>query len=201
MTDEQWQAIEPLPPASGGKGRQPVRRRVINGMLVKVKTCAAKRDLPERYGPWKRRRQPVLAVVTHRNPGYADDRGAVIAQTTNGSRPGDLGRLQHRARPPAHRRCEPGNHAVGCSRSGPTTKIHLAYRGHGRPLPAVSTGGNVHDRALFEQVTAAVVFRRPGPSRPATRGEPGDRGQGLPQPRHPRTPGPTRHQIDHPAEG
>ncbi|MFJ1764800.1 hypothetical protein ACIOD2_31055 [Amycolatopsis sp. NPDC088138] len=40
---------------------------------------------------------------------------------------------------------EPGDHAIGRSRGGPTTKIHLACDGHGRPLPVVLTGGNVND--------------------------------------------------------
>jgi transposase len=54
LTDEQWQAVEPLLPVSGAKGRPRVDdRRVINGMLFKAKTGVAWRDLPERYGPWK----------------------------------------------------------------------------------------------------------------------------------------------------
>jgi transposase len=54
LTDEQWQVIQPLLPASGAKGRPRVDdRRVINGMLFKAKTGVAWRDLPERYGPWK----------------------------------------------------------------------------------------------------------------------------------------------------
>jgi len=54
LTDEQWQAVEPLLPASGAKGRPRVDdRRVINGMLFKAKTGVAWRDLPQRYGPWK----------------------------------------------------------------------------------------------------------------------------------------------------
>ena len=54
LTDEQWQVIEPLLPASGARGRPRVDdRRVINGMLFKAKTGVAWRDLPERYGPWK----------------------------------------------------------------------------------------------------------------------------------------------------
>ena len=51
-TDEQWQVIEALLPASGTKVLPRVDdRRVINGMLLKAKTGVAWRDLPERYGP------------------------------------------------------------------------------------------------------------------------------------------------------
>lgn len=40
---------------------------------------------------------------------------------------------------------EPVDHAIGRSRGGPTTKIHLACDGHGRPLTLVLTAGNVND--------------------------------------------------------
>ena len=64
---------------------------------------------------------------------------------------------------------EPVDHAIGRSRGGLSTKIHVAVDGHGRPLSVVLTGGNVNDCTRFEQVMAGVVFRRPGPGRPATR--------------------------------
>lgn len=63
---------------------------------------------------------------------------------------------------------EPDDHAIGRSRGGPTTKIHLACDGHGRPLSVVLTGGNVNDCTMFGQVLAGIRFRRPGPGRPAT---------------------------------
>src|SRR3954454_6797945 len=61
------------------------------------------------------------------------------------------------------------NEAIGRSRGGLTTKIHLACDGHGRPLSVLLTGGDVNDNTMFEQVMAGVVWRRPGPGRPATR--------------------------------
>src|ERR1700754_4273064 len=73
------------------------------------------------------------------------------------------------ARGPGGGQTEPDDHAIGRSRGGPSTKIHLACDGHGRPLSVVLTGGNVNDTTLFEQVLAGVEFRRPGPGRPATR--------------------------------
>ncbi|QKV75525.1 transposase [Amycolatopsis sp. Hca4] len=58
---------------------------------------------------------------------------------------------------------EPGDHAIGRSRGGPTTEIHLACDGHGRPLSVALTGGNVHDCPMFTQVMAGIEFRRSGP--------------------------------------
>jgi transposase len=53
LTDESWVVIEPLlaPPRMGRPVRD--RRQVVNGILWKLSTGAAWRDLPERYGPWK----------------------------------------------------------------------------------------------------------------------------------------------------
>lgn len=54
LTDAAWERIEPLLPASGGRGGQwRDHRQVINGILWKIRTGAPWRDLPERYGPWK----------------------------------------------------------------------------------------------------------------------------------------------------
>ncbi|MBB6079288.1 transposase [Streptomyces paradoxus] len=53
LTDESWAVIEPLlaPPRMGRPVRD--RRQVVNGILWKLSTGAAWRDLPERHGPWK----------------------------------------------------------------------------------------------------------------------------------------------------
>ncbi len=54
LTDRAWSSIEPLLPRSGGRGGQwRDHRRVINGILWKLRTGAPWRDLPERYGPWQ----------------------------------------------------------------------------------------------------------------------------------------------------
>ncbi|WP_443073197.1 transposase [Streptomyces sp. S465] len=64
-------------------------------------------------------------------------------------------RLHHRPRPPArrhhrpkrgrHRQDEPDDHALGRSRGGLTTRIHLARDGRGRPLAILVTPGQRHD--------------------------------------------------------
>jgi len=54
LTDRAWAQIEPLLPVSQGRGGRWVdHRRVINGILWKLRTGAPWRDLPERYGSWQ----------------------------------------------------------------------------------------------------------------------------------------------------
>lgn len=62
---------------------------------------------------------------------------------------------------------EPDDHAIGRSRGGPTTKIHLGCDGHGRPLSVLLTAGNINDCTMFVQVIAGIRMPRRG--RPWTR--------------------------------
>ncbi len=54
LTDTAWGAIAPLLPENGRRGRPWAdHRKVIDGILWKMRTGAPWRDLPERYGPWQ----------------------------------------------------------------------------------------------------------------------------------------------------
>ncbi|MYR38075.1 IS5 family transposase [Streptomyces sp. SID4944] len=66
-------------------------------------------------------------------------------------------------------RDEAGDHALGRSRGGLSTKVHLACDGLGRPLGFVLSGGNANDCTRFEQVMGAISVPRTGPGRPRTR--------------------------------
>jgi transposase len=54
LTDQEWERLEPhVPPEKPETGRPNVdHRRIINGILWRLRTGAPWRDLPERYGPW-----------------------------------------------------------------------------------------------------------------------------------------------------
>ena len=54
LSDAQWEGIKDLLPAAKGRGRIPTDpRRMLNAMLWMLRTGAAWRDLPERFGPWE----------------------------------------------------------------------------------------------------------------------------------------------------
>lgn len=54
LTNEQWERLAPLLPPQKAKVGRPAEdhRRIIDGILWKVRTGAPWRDVPERYGPW-----------------------------------------------------------------------------------------------------------------------------------------------------
>ncbi len=54
LSDTAWVAIAPLLPPGGRRGRPWANhRKVINGILWKLRTGAPWRDLPDRYGSWQ----------------------------------------------------------------------------------------------------------------------------------------------------
>jgi transposase len=54
LTDKSWEQIVALLPENGRRGQQwKDHRKVINGILWKLRTGAPWRDLPSRYGPWQ----------------------------------------------------------------------------------------------------------------------------------------------------
>lgn len=59
--------------------------------------------------------------------------------------------------------------ALGRSRGGFSTKIHLAADGRCRPISRVTTAGQRHDSLAFSAVMKAIRINRPGPGRPRTR--------------------------------
>ncbi|MFE2144213.1 IS5 family transposase [Streptomyces sp. NPDC059456] len=54
LTNAEWERLESFLPRGGARGgRWSDHRRVINGVLYRVRTGVQWRDLPERFGPWE----------------------------------------------------------------------------------------------------------------------------------------------------
>jgi transposase len=64
---------------------------------------------------------------------------------------------------------ELGDHALGRSRGGLTSKFHLACEQGRKPLAVILTAGHRHDSPQFTAVLDAIRVRRPGGGRPRTR--------------------------------
>ncbi|WP_107251353.1 IS5 family transposase [Streptomyces vinaceus] len=186
LTDVAWERIAPLLPGVDGRGR-PWRdhRQVINGVLWRLRTGAPWRDLPERYGPWQTAyerfarweadgtwarllEQVQVGDDSVRAVGWTVSVDSTINrahQHAAGAR--KLGRrrgveLEDLERASA---CQ----ALGRSRGGLTTKVHLACDGRGLPLAVVVTPGNVNDSTVFDTVMDELRVPRTGSGRPRRR--------------------------------
>ncbi|WP_416070029.1 MULTISPECIES: IS5 family transposase [Streptomyces] len=178
LSDEEWDVLSGLlPRTETGRPRRD-DRVVLNGIVWKLRTGSAWRDVPERYGSWRTlytrfRRWALdgtftlmLRTLQAREDAAGDIDWLVSVDSTitrahqyaAGAR-----KKGQSPQPSAH------HHALGRSRGGLTTKIHLACDGRGRPLGFLLTGGNVNDCTQLEQVLQQVKVSRQGPGRPRTR--------------------------------
>ncbi|WP_423835767.1 IS5 family transposase [Streptomyces longhuiensis] len=173
-----WDRIEPLMPADPVRGRRWAdHRRTLEAIAWKYRTCSPWRDLPDELGSfqtahkrlirwavdgtWER----ILAAVLASAEG-ADDIGWTVSVDSTVCRA-----HQHAAgaRKKGLQATEPGDHALGRSRGGLSTKVHLASDGLARPLALCVTAGQAGDAPAFETVMAGIRVPRSGPGRPRTR--------------------------------
>ncbi|WP_091614767.1 IS5 family transposase [Micromonospora mirobrigensis] len=187
LTDEQWAVLEPLLPASVGRGRPAVwsRRLLINGIRWRVRTGCPWRDLPPEYGPWQTvyglfrrwQRSGVWLQILTALQARADAAGLIrwevnvdsticrAHQHAAGARhDGDAQR-----EPAGGAVSEPADHGLGRSRGGLTTKIHLACEQGQKPLSILVTAGQRGDSPQFVPVLRGIRVPRLGPGRPRQR--------------------------------
>ncbi|MFI7292129.1 IS5 family transposase [Streptomyces anulatus] len=174
LTDREWELLAPLIPRAVRGRPRAEDRRIINGMVYKIRTGISWRDLPERYGSWQTvytrfRRYAIDGVFTRalrqiqtRAAGDIDwlvqiDSTIVRAHqhaAATGRKGGSTGRTSR------------NDHALGRSRGGLTTKIHLAADGQGRPLALMLTAGQRHDSVMAQALLERIRVPRTGPGRP-----------------------------------
>lgn len=187
LTDEQWAVLKSLLPKGARAGRPPVwpRRQLIDGIRFRVRTGVPWRDVPVAYGPWGRvydlfrrwQRDGTWHRILTRLQSLADAEGAITwdlsvdstvcraHQHAAGARKqGDL-----QKEPPGGVFTEPGDHGLGRSRGGFTTKLHLAVEQGQKPMSIVVTAGQRGDSPQFEPVLEKVRVPRIGRGRPRVR--------------------------------
>ena len=185
LTDEQWAVLAPLLPVGSGRGR-PRRwtlRQLIDGIRFRTRVGCPWRDVPERYGTWQcvyglfRTWQlaGTWAAILTDLQAISAEAGLIewvvsVDSTINRAHQHAAGARRHpeaQRIPPAG---EPADHALGRSRGGWTTKVHLAVEAGRKPLATVLTPGQAADSPQFIPVLGRIrVPRRSGPGRPRTR--------------------------------
>ena len=189
LTDEQWAILASLLAAllpvgkKSGRPRRWTLRQLIDGIRFRIRTGCPWRDVPERYGTWQSvyglyRAWQLTGVWTAILTGLqalADEAGLIewtvsVDSTINRAHQHAAGARRHpeqQKQPPVG---EPADHALGRSRGGLTTKVHLASEQRRKTLATVLTGGQAADSPQFTTVLDRIgVPRRSGPGRPRTR--------------------------------
>jgi transposase len=189
LTDEQWtilaSVLEELLPVGQkpGRPRRWTLRQLIDGIRFRVRTGCPWRDVPERYGTWQsvyglfrawQLAHRWTAIVTSLQALGAEagliDWTVSVDSTINRAHQHAAGARRHpedQRTPPAG---EPADHALGRSRGGLSTKVHLASEQGRKTLATVLTPGQAADSPQFIPVLKRIrVPRRSGPGRPRTR--------------------------------
>jgi len=199
FSDGEWARLEPLLPRHLRQGhRWNDHRLVIDGIFFRTRTGCPWRDLPERFGNWKtvdnRHRRwsgdGTWEVILGRLRAGCDaeeGQGWTVAgdamvvrahQHAAGARrapPADAGPARLAPAPlsdPARLREAgklPGREALGRSRGGLTSKIHLLADSRCRPLARLTSAGQRHDSLALVPLMGQLAIARRCPGRPRTR--------------------------------
>lgn len=205
LTDAQWDRIAyffPHPTHWAGAGHPwHPHRPLVNGILWHLHTGAPWRDVPAQYGPWQTvydrfnwwRKDGTWARILTTLLDQLDDAGRISrelwcidASVIRASRAAAGARKQP-VQPcalggnKATQLKEPEDHALGRSRGGFGTKVHLICDRHGIVLAVFVTPGQQHESTAFETVMGRVALtqrkgRRRWPKRLA-----GDKGYSYPR--------------------
>jgi transposase len=162
LTDAQWAVLEPLLPTPSKLGRPSKwsRRQLIDGIRWRVRVGAPWRDVPDCYGHWRSvyglyrlwQRDGTWARVLTGLQGRADALGLIgwdvsVDSTIVRAHQHAAGARRHsgvQVEPPAGvGGIEPDDHALGRSRGGLTTKLHLACEQGRKVLARVYLNGYV----------------------------------------------------------
>jgi transposase len=187
LTDVQWAVLEPLLPKPRRSGRPPkwTKRQLIDGIRWRTRVGSPWRDVPPLYGPWQTiyglfrrwQRDGTWARIMTGLQARADTAGLItwdvsVDSTTNRAHQHAAGA---RTRPEAQKQSpggvdvEPADHALGRSRGGLTTKLHLGCEQGQKPMSIVLTAGHRGDSPQFIPVLAGIRVPRAGGGRPRTR--------------------------------
>jgi transposase len=205
LSDQQWARIEPLLPDRfhHGNAGHPFNdhRPIVNAILWILHTGAAWRDLPERYGPWETvfyrfnrwRRDGTWNRIVTSLLDELDDTGQIdhdlwcidgsvvrASRAAAGARKHACSARRLGGRKETQMQ-EPQDHALGRSRGGFGTKIHVTCDSRGTIVGIHLTAGQRHESKFFEQTMGRRLFHR----RKGTRRWPvklaGDKGYSYPR--------------------
>lgn len=141
LTDETWEKLKQIFKETGRVYNKYEHRNTVEGILYRMRTGIQWRDLPEEFGLWNtvfRRfnlwskkgiwQQLFQCIASDNDPEWLFIDGSIVSAHQDSS--GATSR---------------SDEAIGKSRGGNSTKIHLAVDSGGLPVYFEISGGQVHD--------------------------------------------------------
>nr|WP_235891101.1 IS5 family transposase [Pararhizobium mangrovi] len=158
LTDWEWALIAPLLPNKPRGVARADDRRVISGIFYILRTGSPWRDLPERYGPY-------TTAYNRYNRWAKAGIWLRVFEALAAASPQSM-QLIDSSIVRAHQHAAGGkkgvrNHAIGRSRGGLTSKIHVVVDEKGLPVRLALTAGQASDKAsapgLLQALPAASI--------------------------------------------
>lgn len=190
LTDAQWARLAPLLPRGRKAGRPPTwtKRQLVNGIRWRVRVGSPWRDVPAEYGSWpavyglfrRWQRAGVWALLLKLLQAFAEAAGSIRWQVSvdstimrahqhaAGARRDSAGQSEP---PGGNGEPEPGDHGLGRSRGGWSTKLHLACEQGCGVLSLLVTPGQAGDSPQFTAVLDAISVPKLGGGRARIRPE------------------------------
>ena len=150
LTDKAWEALKQILKETGRVYNKYEHRNTLEGILYRMRTGIQWRDLPERFGRWNsvfRRfnlwsKKGVLqklfqSISSDNDPEWLFIDGSIVKahQDSSGA-------------------ASSSDEAIGKSRGGSTTKIHLAVDSGGLPVYFEISGGQINDIGYVKKTDA-----------------------------------------------
>ena len=166
LSEEQWAKLTPLlPPSKPPTGRpNKDHRLVVEAILWHLRTGAPWRDLPPQFGPWQsaysRLRRWQAAGVWERvlselqRQADADGRLDWVRHFVDST---VIRAHQHAA---GAKRGHAATEALGRSRGGFSSKLHLRAERGGKPIAVALTGGERHELPVLPDLLVGGAVRR-----------------------------------------
>ncbi|WP_461531413.1 IS5 family transposase [Pseudomonas sp. 210_17 TE3656] len=178
LSDEAWDVVADLFTPTHTRGRpRSSDRLMLDGVLWLLRSGAAWRDMPECFGPWRTvyhrfrvwRNRGTFDQMLKRLHLKLNDQGLIDLQTWMID---STAVRATRASSGAGKKGggdEPADHALGRSRGGLTTKIHMLCDANGVPLRFLLSGGQASDISYAQPLLDDVCIPTSKRGRPRKR--------------------------------
>jgi len=152
LTDEQWSKLHSIMLESGRIYNKSDHRNTVEGILYRMRVGCPWRDLPDSFGRWNtifRRfnlwsKKGIIAILFNELSKETDTEWEFLD--------GSIVKAHQHCAGPASGQPE----AVGRSRGGRSTKIHLAVDSYGLPIHFKLSGGEVNDSTMAGELLQAL---------------------------------------------